>query len=150
MFEDQVMLLTWCKFKVFIGLVLGSMALAGPAHADIGKRLTRDAGRNQDIRQQLISVGVLDTSSEIVPSNHVKDAVRLFLRTYFDRPPASEAKVAERLRDISQNFHSFAGLETSNYSNKIEIQIPSKLLSKLRDLTLVSRRSMSAVTVRRL
>ena len=129
------MLLSCRKFTVFMALVFGSTVLAVAAHADIGKKLIRDAGRNQDIRQQLISVGVLDASSEIVPSQHVKDAVSLFIRTYFDRPPESEAKLAERLRDISQNFNSFTGLETSDYSNKIEIQIPSKLLSKLRDLT---------------
>ena len=67
----QVMLLTWRKFKVFIDLVWESSALAVPA-------THRGAGRNQQIRQQLISVSVLATFSHIVPSNHVKDAVRLF------------------------------------------------------------------------
>ena len=123
------------KLIVFSSVCCVVLGCGLSAQAQLGKRLTRDAGRDQDIRQQLIAAGVLDTASEIVPSDHVKDAVQLFISTYFATPPADDAVIAERLKQISDQYTDFVGLKTSDYTNKIEIQIPSKMLAELRNLT---------------
>ena len=75
---------------LFSSLSCCVLAFGLAAQAQVGKKLARDAGRNQDIRQQLIAAGVLDVSSEIVPSEQVKSAVQLFINTYFDSPPADD------------------------------------------------------------
>ncbi|MEM6498611.1 MAG: hypothetical protein AAF709_18030, partial [Pseudomonadota bacterium] len=122
------MLRIWRKFVLFGHVFLMFLALAFAAKAEIGKKLARDAGRSQDIRQQLIAAGVLNAASEIVPSAQVKDAVRLFIDTYFDTAPADDAAVAERLKQVSDQYNAFVGLQASDYTNKVEIQIPTKLL----------------------
>ncbi len=129
------MLGVWRRFIVFCGLWCAVLAWGTAVHAQVDKQLIRDAGRSQFIRQQLTAAGVLDAASEVVPSEHIRDAVRLFINTYFDTPPADHAAIVERLKLINDQYDSFVGLKTSNYSNKIEIQIPTNLLAELRDLT---------------
>ncbi len=126
------MLRIWRQFALFSNVFLLSLTFALAVQAEIGKQLSRDAGRNQDIRQQLIAAGVLNAASEIVPSAQVKDAVRLFIDTYFDTPPADDAAVAQRLKQVSNQYNAFVGLQASDYTNNVEIQIPTKLLAKLR------------------
>ncbi|MGI9425189.1 MAG: alpha/beta hydrolase [Hyphomicrobiaceae bacterium] len=107
----------------------GPDALAAP-----GDKLVREAGRSSETRQKLMAAGVLDATSDIVPASHVKAAVQLFINVYFDAPPDDTA-IAKRLDEINETFVQTVDLRTSDYKNKIEIKIPARLLTDLRDLT---------------
>ena len=109
-------------------------SLPAGAQQDASRGLYRNALRNADVRLKLMAAGVLNSAADTVPGKHVKDAAKLFVRTYMGGQSSDlEAQLA-RLNDIDRQYHSFVGLQDSNYDNNVVIKIPAKLLDDVTNI----------------
>lgn len=109
--------------------IVGSAATA--AKADISYDLYRKALYSTEVRLKLMAAGVLNAASDTVPSEHIKDAAKLFVRTYFaGETPDLKAQLA-RLDEIDRQYKDFSGLADSSYDNNVIIKIPAKLLAEV-------------------
>ena len=124
------------QLTVFVALGCAILCVPLPASAnpDAIQALYKKALRDSTVRLKLITAGVLNASSDIVPSNQLKDAATLFVETYA-RDASGDSNVMARLDDIVSQYNTFTNLRDSNYKNNVVIKIPARLLATLKDLT---------------
>ena len=106
----------------FVALSVVAAGLEAVAQDAPSKKLVEKAGQNAAMRQKLIAAGVLDASSDVVPSNHIKTAMQLFMKVYFDSVPDDSA-FENRLNEISDAFVQAVGLEDAQPHRLVENRI---------------------------
>ncbi|MGI9409523.1 MAG: hypothetical protein ACR2OV_05590, partial [Hyphomicrobiaceae bacterium] len=124
------------QLTVFVALACAILFAPLPANANPNaiQALYKKALRDSAVRLKLITAGVLNASSDIVPSRPLKDAATLFVETYA-RDATGDDAVMERLDSIVSQYNTFTNLRDSNYENKVVIKIPARLLTTLKDIT---------------
>ena len=121
---------------VFVfGLLTMSLSATSLAADAASKALYRKALYDAAARQKLMAAGVLDEKSDAVSNDKLREAVHAFLEVYFDGDRSDSTAALTRLDDIAAAFTKFVGLKDSNYSNDINIKVPSNLLTELKLLS---------------